>query len=62
MSQVTKLLHANPELARQLKSTAAILGITLQEAANTAIKNYLKEVEENGTVCKSSTSITKTKS
>lgn len=60
MSQVTKLLHANPELARQLKSTAAILGITLQEATNAAIKNYLKEVEKNGTVCKSSTSITKT--
>ena len=60
MSQVTKLLHANPELAKQLKSTAAVLGITLQEATNAAIKNYLKEVEKHGTVCKSSASITKT--
>lgn len=60
MTQVTKLLHANPELVKQLKSTAAILGITLQGATNTAIENYLKEVEKSGTVCKSSTSITRT--
>lgn len=55
MQQVTKLIHTNPELARQLKSTAAILGITMQEAANDAIRKYLKEVEENDTICKSST-------
>jgi hypothetical protein len=60
MSQVTKLLHVNPDLARKLKSSAAALGITLQEATNEAIKKYLKEVEENGTICKSSTSTIRT--
>jgi len=44
----TKLIHVNRELVKKLRIVAAINDIGLQEAANTAIAEYVKvnKVEE----------------
>ena len=49
MQHITKLIHADPDLVRQIKIAAVMLNITMQQAINTAIKNYLKEVGTHDT-------------
>jgi len=49
IDKMTKVIHANPDLVKHLKAKAAILGITMQEATNKAIAQYINGGDNSDT-------------